>query len=101
VCDAHIKKVTAFLIASCIPLVLSFFGIKDFIKVISFVGGVFLALEGIFIVTMWWKQADKNIFFYLSSLVFIFNNGGFPSNTTHILISLDIKLVNLLNIPTK
>lgn len=71
VCDAHVKKITAFLVASCVPLILSFFGIKDFIKVISFIGGVFLALEGIFIVTMWWRQATKNIFLYLSSLIFI------------------------------
>jgi len=69
--DARFKKRIAFLIASLVPLFLSFLGIRDFISVISFIGGVFLALEGMFTVLMWWKQSQKNIYFFLSVFIFL------------------------------
>lgn len=37
------------------PIALYFVGFQSFIKLVSFVGGIFLALEGIFIVLMWVK----------------------------------------------
>lgn len=68
--DAKVKKGTAFFIASCVPLLLCFLGIKNFIEIIGFIGGVFLALEGIFIVLMWRKKTTKNIYFFASILIF-------------------------------
>lgn len=41
------------------PLVLYFAGLQSFITLVSFVGGIFLALEGIFIVWMWRKATKK------------------------------------------
>lgn len=69
--DVHIKKSIAFFIASCVPLLLFFLGIKNFIEIIGFIGGVFLAFEGILIVLMWCKQAKKNIYFFVSILIFL------------------------------
>lgn len=42
------------------PLVLYFAGFKEFLFVISFVGGVFLALEAIFVIIMWQKAFPEN-----------------------------------------
>lgn len=37
------------------PIALYFLGVRNFLGVVGFVGGVFLALEGIFVVAMWRK----------------------------------------------
>lgn len=42
------------------PLILYFSGFKNFLTVISFTGGVFLGLEGIFVIAMWRKAFPKN-----------------------------------------
>lgn len=38
-----------------VPLLLYFAGFSDFIKLVSFIGAIFLPLEGIFIILMWFK----------------------------------------------
>ena len=42
------------------PLLLYFFGFKNYLSVIGFTGGVFLSLEGIFVIAMWRKAFPKN-----------------------------------------
>ncbi|TSD01543.1 MAG: hypothetical protein Athens071426_664, partial [Parcubacteria group bacterium Athens0714_26] len=37
------------------PLLLYFAGFSDFIRLVSFIGAIFLPLEGIFIILMWFK----------------------------------------------
>ena len=41
------------------PLVAYFAGLNSFIGLVSFIGGIFLGLEGIFIVLMWLKAVKK------------------------------------------
>ncbi len=55
--DAKGKKV-AFLVAVFSPLVLYLIGLNDFLSVISITGGVFLAVEAIFVITIWLKMKD-------------------------------------------
>lgn len=54
-----------------LPLLLYFIGFKEFLTIISFAGGVFLALESVFVVKMWQKAFPNHFlnrfrwFFYL------------------------------------
>lgn len=38
-----------------LPLLLFIFGLRGFLELVSFVGGIFLAIEGLLIITMWWR----------------------------------------------
>lgn len=51
--DLKLPYWLAALIVVAAPLTFYFIGFQDFIGLISFVGGIFLGLEGIFIVGMW------------------------------------------------
>jgi len=51
--DLRWKKVFAAAVAIAAPLALYVAGVREFFTAIGFAGGVFLALEGIFIVVMW------------------------------------------------
>jgi hypothetical protein len=54
-----------------LPIALYFFGFRNFLAVVSFVGGLFLALEGMFIVLMWQRAFPKHRYRFLASLLYI------------------------------
>ncbi len=55
------------------PLSLYFLGFKNFLSVIGLTGGIFLALEGIFIVMMWQKAFPKKWTYFTPILFFVFS----------------------------
>lgn len=60
--DLKFSKATRLFAVIGGPLLLYFLSSQDFIRLVSFVGGIFLALEGIFVVFMWHKlnrRAEK------------------------------------------
>ena len=69
--DLKIKHWQAFVMTCCPPLILFLFGIKSFIPMISFIGGVLLGINGILILLMYRKISGKNIVIYPLSLVFL------------------------------
>lgn len=78
--DLKIKKNLAWLITCFPPLILFFIGIKSFIPVICFVGGVMLGIEGILILLMYRKlqlktQISKTKAFLITFLILILLTG--------------------------
>lgn len=69
--DLKIKHWQAFVMTCCPPLVLFLIGIKSFIPLLSFVGGVLLGINGILILLMYKKIGGKNIIIYPLSIVFL------------------------------
>jgi len=67
--DLKINKNLAFIITCFIPLALFFSGIQSFIPVISVVGGIMLAVDGILILLMYQKIKRS---FYIYPLILIF-----------------------------
>ena len=57
--DLKIPKVPAFLMVCFVPLILFLIGMTDFLKVISFIGGIMMGSEGILIVLMYHKIKKK------------------------------------------
>ena len=51
--DLHISLMVSWSVPVFFPLVLYLFGFTDFLVVVSIAGGVFAALEGVFVVAMW------------------------------------------------
>jgi hypothetical protein len=51
--DFKLSRLWAGLIPVTLPFLLYLVGFKDFLTVISLTGGIFLALEGVFVVMMW------------------------------------------------
>lgn len=72
--DFRFSRVASALIVLAVPLVLVWLGLNSFLLAVTFTGSVFLALEGVYIITMWrrafptnrWRNAVP-----LLSLVFI------------------------------
>lgn len=54
------------------PLALYFAGLNNFLGLISVVGGIFLALEGIFITWMWLKVAKRKLNLPITALLLVF-----------------------------
>ncbi|MCX6788347.1 MAG: aromatic amino acid transport family protein [bacterium] len=54
-----------------IPIGLFFSGVTQFLSVIGFVGGLFLALEGIFVVTIWRRAFPKSRFRSVSYFLYL------------------------------
>lgn len=82
--DLNFGSLFSALTVSIIPLLLYFAGFDNFIKLISFVGGIFIGLEAIFIVLMWQRAskiaANEMIFkkinpLIIYSLIFVFIGG--------------------------
>ncbi|OGF79759.1 hypothetical protein A2926_00305 [Candidatus Giovannonibacteria bacterium RIFCSPLOWO2_01_FULL_44_40] len=48
--DAGISKLWAWILSAAVPTALFLLGLTDFIKIISIVGGVFIALDGFFVI---------------------------------------------------
>ena len=69
--DLKIKHWQAFVITCCPPLILFLLGLKSFIPMISFIGGVMLGIDGIIIMLMYKKIGGKNIVIYPLSFIFL------------------------------
>lgn len=54
------------------PLILYFAGLNNFLGLVSVVGGVFLALEGILIIWMWLRVTGKKLSLPIISLLLVF-----------------------------
>ena len=70
--DLGLKNSHAFIITCFAPLILFLLGLKSFILVISFVGGVLLSIDGILILLMYQKIKGKKFVILPLLLVFIF-----------------------------
>ena len=82
--DLNFGHLLSALAISASPLLLYFSGLDGFIKLINFVGGIFIGIEAIFIVLMWQKaskiEAKETIFkkinpLIIYSLIFVFIGG--------------------------
>lgn len=69
--DLKIEKNLAWIITCFIPLILLLIGIKSFIPVINFVGGVMLGIDGILILLMYKKITQKKFLVYPLILIFL------------------------------
>jgi len=69
--DLKIKHWQAFVITCCVPLILFLLGLKSFIPLLSFVGGILLGIDGILILLMYKKIGGKKIVIYPMSIVFL------------------------------
>jgi len=70
--DVFRRRGLAGLIAFFGPLVLYLLGLKSFIFAISITGGLFLALESMFVVSMWIKIKDGAGIFLMTPLYLVF-----------------------------
>lgn len=69
--DLKIKHWQAFVMTCSPPMILLLLGLKSFIPILSFIGGVILGIDGIFILLMYKKIGGKNIIIYPLSLIFL------------------------------
>ncbi|MCX6724439.1 MAG: hypothetical protein NT155_04740 [Candidatus Staskawiczbacteria bacterium] len=69
--DLKIKHWQAFIMTCFPPMILFLLGLKSFIPLLSFVGGVLLGIDGILVLLMYKKIGGKNIIIYPLSLVFL------------------------------
>ena len=69
--DLKIKENFAWAITCFVPLILFLIGLKQFIFIVSFIGGVMIGIEGILILLMYRKIKPKNFFVYSLLLVFL------------------------------
>jgi len=69
--DLKIEKNLAWAITCFIPLILFLIGIKSFIPVISFVGGIMLGIDGILILLMYQKISQRKFLIYPLLLIFL------------------------------
>ena len=71
--DLKFPKILAGFVVIFLPLILFLAGLQNFLVLISIVGGIFIALEGIFIILMWLRArkiiTDQVIFKRLSPIV--------------------------------
>lgn len=58
--DMRFPKVIAFGVPILIPLFLLFLGLDDFMEVVEIAGGIFVALEGLFMVWMWYRAFPRH-----------------------------------------
>lgn len=71
--DLKIKKNLSWLITCFVPIILFLLGFQNFIKVISFVGGITIGVDGILIILMYQKiKKGKKIAFLAAPLVSVF-----------------------------
>ncbi len=70
--DFKLKEKLAWFISCFVPLSLFLFGIKHFIPLVSFLGGVLLGIEGILIILMYQKIASKKAKFFTYPLILVF-----------------------------
>lgn len=70
--DLKIPYVLRFIIVMFGPIALYFGGLKDFLSLVGLVGGVFIALESIFIVVMWLKMRGRRLSVGAAALIVLF-----------------------------
>ncbi len=58
--DLHFSRLLCCNIVILVPLALYFFGLQSFIQLVGAAGGIFLSLEGFFILLMWQKLPDSS-----------------------------------------
>lgn len=73
--DFKIPRAISWAITCFIPLVIFLAGFTDFIKVISFVGGVTMGFNGILILLMYQKIKERKISFLIFPLILILITG--------------------------
>jgi len=69
--DIGIKKNQAIIITCFLPMILFLLGLRFFIPIISFIGGVFIGIDGILILLTYKKIGGKKIISYPLILVFV------------------------------
>jgi amino acid permease len=69
--DLKVKNWQAFIMTCSVPMILYLLGLKSFISLISFIGGVLLGIDGIFILLMYKKIGGKRIIIYPLSFIFL------------------------------
>jgi amino acid permease len=69
--DLGIKNLHAWVFVCAVPLILFLLGLRSFLPLISFVGGVLLGIDGIFVLLMYRKIGGKNYFVYPLMLIFL------------------------------
>jgi len=70
--DLGLKKIHAFIITCFTPAVLFLLGLKSFILVISFIGGVLLGVDGVLILLMYKKiKPKRSILIYSLAVIFL------------------------------
>lgn len=69
--DLKIEKNLAWAITCFLPLILFLIGVRNFIPVISFVGGVMIGINGILILLMYKKIKPGNLLIYPLILLFL------------------------------
>lgn len=70
--DLKLKERDAFVITCCVPMILFLCNVRSFIPLISFVGGIFLGIDGILILLMYRKINGNKWLIYFLSFVFLF-----------------------------
>ncbi|HOZ36737.1 MAG TPA: aromatic amino acid transport family protein [bacterium] len=56
--DLKIRPTLALGVVTSVPMILYFLGVNNFITIISFVGSVMLAIDGIFIAAVYWRSSQ-------------------------------------------
>lgn len=69
--DLKIRPWQAFVMTCFTPLILLLSGLNSFIHLISFIGGVLVGVDGIFILMMYRKTGGKNIIIYPLAIIFL------------------------------
>jgi tyrosine-specific transport protein len=69
--DLKIKPWQAFIMTCFPPMIFYLMGFKSFITLVSFIGGVFLGINGILILLMYRKIGGKNVVIYPLSFIFL------------------------------
>lgn len=69
--DFKIPRTLSWAITCFVPLIIFLAGFNDFIKIISFVGGVMMGFNGILILLMYRKIKERKISFLIFPLIFI------------------------------
>lgn len=80
--DLRVPKLLSRIVVVLVPLAFIFLGFNDFIKVITLAGGIFLALEGIIVVSMW-RRVEK-----LQINQFLFIRRPLPEFIAYILLAI-------------
>ncbi len=70
--DLKFSKTAIFLMVVTAPLLLYLAGLQSFFGLVGFVGGIFLALEGIFITLMWLRAAKRKLTLPIVLLLSVF-----------------------------
>ncbi len=69
--DLGVKPWQAFVMTCFTPLILFLLGLKSFIPLVSFIGGILLGIDGILILLMYKKIGGKKSLIYSLSLIFM------------------------------